>query len=739
MGPSLLSVLLLTLLAGSLGSLPQVAADDALSGSFSFPAGVSIPVVAGTGATIRASLTAHNSLSTAVQVRLPAIAPRGFVVGLIDGPVVTIAARETRVLPVLVSVDGGVSPGHYQVAGELARADIAPPGASSAPEVGGISQGLISFSFYIDVVAARGRVTITVVSSDGGRPLTADLVLAFVGPAGAIPIDAVSAATLSRDVAPGTYTATISVKGLITDSRQVSVAAGDRLNIRFTESGATFVTADARPITDEHGDVAAVELVAVIQNNLALVEGPVVLSVDVLRDGQEVDHLRLATLASLPVALTEQRFTYRRPGGLGAGLWTFQFVATSRTLTVVSEQAAVIEVTGFAPGWILGRVATDPVLLFGVVAALLGLIVVLEVGLGRRRRSTPQRAPVAVGSLPPLEPVERGAVMRTFRRLLFSIPPDRSGLDDVRPGLVPALVDQVDDAIGVPWPQPEDVIRAEAAVAPAESIEAAVMADRLGPAPRSFESSSDATFEAQSVPDHGAVGDPAAPLPDALATLPDATAADEPEPDHDLARNESTGSPLDPPATARLSARRRSGGSRRRGDAAELRPYQARGDRRRRRVANPVAGVGALLLVVAATVVLVSVVGGGPAATSEDSTGDPGGQLAQLATPSQVPTLAPQPTPSPAPTPTPTPTPAPTPEPTPTPTPAPTPVPVPTAPYFEYKILYGDSLWKIATTYNTTVAAIAALNGFPTTVILRVDQVIKVPRSTLPQPSASVR
>lgn len=102
---------------------------------------------------------------------------------------------------------------------------------------------------------------------------------------------------------------------------------------------------------------------------------------------------------------------------------------------------------------------------------------------------------------------------------------------------------------------------------------------------------------------------------------------------------------------------------------------------------------------------------------------------------SSTPTLVPAPTRSPRPTPVPTPqasatreptgTPAPTPTPTVAPTPVSTATPAPTA-RTSYRVKSGDTLYGIAISFGTTVAAIMQLNGLTSTT-LHVGQVLLIP------------
>jgi spore germination protein len=96
---------------------------------------------------------------------------------------------------------------------------------------------------------------------------------------------------------------------------------------------------------------------------------------------------------------------------------------------------------------------------------------------------------------------------------------------------------------------------------------------------------------------------------------------------------------------------------------------------------------------------------------------------------------APTPTPSPTPTPTPIPSPSPTPTPTPTPSPSPSPTPIPT---INYTVLPGDTLFKIAQKFNTTVGTLVSLNNITDLNLIIAGQVLLVPApAPTPTPSPS--
>jgi spore germination protein len=97
---------------------------------------------------------------------------------------------------------------------------------------------------------------------------------------------------------------------------------------------------------------------------------------------------------------------------------------------------------------------------------------------------------------------------------------------------------------------------------------------------------------------------------------------------------------------------------------------------------------------------------------------------------------APTPTPSPTPTPTPIPSPSPTPTPTPTPSPSPSPTPIPT---INYTVLPGDTLFKIAQKFNTTVGTLVSLNNITDPNLIIAGQVLLVPAPTpTPTPSPTI-
>jgi LysM repeat protein/peptidoglycan/xylan/chitin deacetylase (PgdA/CDA1 family) len=83
--------------------------------------------------------------------------------------------------------------------------------------------------------------------------------------------------------------------------------------------------------------------------------------------------------------------------------------------------------------------------------------------------------------------------------------------------------------------------------------------------------------------------------------------------------------------------------------------------------------------------------------------------------------------------------PAPTPEPTPSPEPPPTPEPPPEPPpaeeYFEYEVQPGDTLWRLAQHFNTTVQKLVDLNNIQDRNLIVVGQILLIPKSVEKPPS----
>ena len=99
------------------------------------------------------------------------------------------------------------------------------------------------------------------------------------------------------------------------------------------------------------------------------------------------------------------------------------------------------------------------------------------------------------------------------------------------------------------------------------------------------------------------------------------------------------------------------------------------------------------------------------------------GQVFVLAAAAPAPAPAPTPTPTPTPTATETPTPTPTPTETPTPTPTPEPAAVTSS---SYTVAAGDTLWRIASQFRTTIASIMELNGITNPNLIRVGRVLTI-------------
>jgi LysM repeat protein len=136
--------------------------------------------------------------------------------------------------------------------------------------------------------------------------------------------------------------------------------------------------------------------------------------------------------------------------------------------------------------------------------------------------------------------------------------------------------------------------------------------------------------------------------------------------------------------------------------------------------------IPAFVLVLALAAVGVAGLGRGPQA-AEPSTAARANVLAS-STPARTPNPSPTPatTPTPAPTATPQPSePSPTASPTVSPSPEPTPMPEPSA-RATYTVKSGDTLYGIAQTFGTTVAAIKSLNGLTSNTI-HVGLVLRIP------------
>jgi LysM repeat protein len=108
-----------------------------------------------------------------------------------------------------------------------------------------------------------------------------------------------------------------------------------------------------------------------------------------------------------------------------------------------------------------------------------------------------------------------------------------------------------------------------------------------------------------------------------------------------------------------------------------------------------------------------------PAATQNATITVTGGPTATTAPPTATPTRTPGPTVTPGPTATRTPT--------------ATPGPAPVCSVY-YTVRWGDTLYSIARRFGTTVQAIAAVNGITNPSLIRIGQVLCIPGGTVPPP-----
>jgi hypothetical protein len=382
---ALVAVLLPVLL-----SVPQPAAAErlprdtdlptfGLGGSSELPPDAVLPFSINRPTRYESAVFIRSSSSVPVDIVMATNLPSGIVAeALIDLPL-TLAPGEGKRIPFALTSEEGLSTGLFDaiVSFNVTYTGPLPPGITFLP-------GFSSFFRVQNIGGATAKVTVKSVNIDDGRPARGQLSLYFRPPSGGSTlIDTREGDTLVRDVPAGAYEARFRIDGLVEQSKEFRVEAGEERTVTIEIRGITFLLTLAQPIQRE-GATEAARLAMVIRNNLRRFVGPVTFDVEVRRNDELVENFRIAELPELPEGSTQQQSTYVPPDGFSRGLWTFRFSVSTPDYTVTAAEVPEFSV-GFRftlrsiRGWLI------------LVGVLLGIVLVgaalrRAYLLGRRRR-----------------------------------------------------------------------------------------------------------------------------------------------------------------------------------------------------------------------------------------------------------------------------------------------------------------------------------------------------------------
>ncbi|MEI6590944.1 MAG: hypothetical protein WCO24_02965, partial [Actinomycetes bacterium] len=249
-----------------------------------------------------------------------------------------------------LQVEKFVAPGDYKIPVSLSQTNLTKPNGGQIGYAPGIAGSAI-----VRVSRTSAQLTVTAVNSDDGTPISGTLVLRFLPGSGQTPLDllTVQGSTLTAKVIAGNYEAFFSIPGLVQQSKKFSIATGETKSVLVEIQGVRFVIASAKPSVQDGEKLVAIELAAVVRNQVARLTGPIRFRAVVVHDGKLFERLTFATLAELPIENTEQRSTYAPKGGFTPGEWRFHFVVQGPSFAVASAKDPVITVNATFPWWIL--------------------------------------------------------------------------------------------------------------------------------------------------------------------------------------------------------------------------------------------------------------------------------------------------------------------------------------------------------------------------------------------------
>ena len=314
-----------------------------IGGSPQFPQGAAFPFVAGSPTPFRASVFLQNGGSREAAIQATFTAPPGVQVLIAGGNIFTLPAGESRKVDFDVVVGSSVVQGKYPVTLSFGQTNVpsAPPGViRRAPG--------FSTKFIVDVTSDVGSLIARAESEDDRAPIKGTFTLIYLGSQGNVPLLSVDGFSLTRQVVPGRYRISFVIPGLAQTSQDVTVTRAKTSQVVLRVSGVRFGAVSAKPVQSGKTIVSA-DLSAEIISSLRNVPGPVVLTVLVRRNGQDVDTVTVSTLASLTRGSSVQNYSYRPTAGFTSGTWSFQYSLKGRYFTIdaPSNPQFVVQGSGF--------------------------------------------------------------------------------------------------------------------------------------------------------------------------------------------------------------------------------------------------------------------------------------------------------------------------------------------------------------------------------------------------------
>lgn len=369
-----------------------------LGGSPGLPADAVLPLRAGVAGEIAFEATVQNLGDSRVGLRVATEGHESIEVAFAEGFIAPFDPGEQRSVPLVLRVGPGLPVGDHPVSFSLTPTSAAGPvaGFSVAPGIGGRA--------IVRAGGAAARVRLVARDLLEDSAMTGGLLSLYALSDDTVPVllEEAGGVELDRSVPPGIFRATFERRALDPDAPPVRTATdfeltdGADVTVVLGVVGFSVFTLDVEPSSDGDGGVEHADVRIALRNRLEAVRRPLVLELEVRRDGGLVEVLELSTLLELPTGVTSSSTRYRPAGGFTPGEWAFDVRLASGWIGVGPDEPARFTVLGGGAGW--GGALSMTAL---VVRAALVILVVLVVASaivadrrpgGPRERRTQRRA-----------------------------------------------------------------------------------------------------------------------------------------------------------------------------------------------------------------------------------------------------------------------------------------------------------------------------------------------------------
>lgn len=353
-----------------------------LGGDPGLAADAVIPFRAGVADHLTFEASVQNLSDARVGLTVRSDGPPEVSVTLADTAPPSLAPGEQQRIPLVLRVGATLPVGDHPVRFTIAPAPYSGPvaGVSYAPGIGGrvlvrvtgaeATVRLVARDVLLDEPTESGRLSLYALQPDA-EPL-------LLGEA--------ETSELVRSVVPGMFRAAFERPAVdeaaepVTTTVDFTLVDGADETVNLDVVGFRVADLEVTPGVDAAGDVVHADVAVTLRNRLEPLRRPMVLELEVRRDGRLVEVLELARVLWLPTGETTTSNRYRPPGGFEPGKWQFDVRLAAGWFGVGPQAPIRLGITGDGPA-AAGQLNQRLV----VVLAVLLMLAAIGLLVGRRR------------------------------------------------------------------------------------------------------------------------------------------------------------------------------------------------------------------------------------------------------------------------------------------------------------------------------------------------------------------